>query len=185
MIRRNSSVGRSTARAWYSLFSENATIQTGNVTNASVRCMRWAPSSCSGRTIACHTKAKAMPRATVTVSARISRWRSVEGATVGARCQPVPPAADRDPPPHDRPSCCPLCSIPPVLKSQTSPTFPPRATPLPHGGPLRRVNRTAHESHMRHGPSRYVSQLASSGASRYQRCSRYGLDWKSISRAEA
>ena len=48
MIRRNSSVGRSTARDWYSLFSEKATIQTGNVTKASTRCTRWTPSSCAG-----------------------------------------------------------------------------------------------------------------------------------------
>ena len=72
-IRRSSSVGRSTARAWYSLFRANETIQTGNVTNASMRWMRWLPSSASLRTIACQAKARAMPRATVTVSATISR----------------------------------------------------------------------------------------------------------------
>ena len=63
-IRRNSSVGRSTARAWYSLFSENVTIQTGNVTKARIRCDRWTPSSASELHIDCHTNARARPRPT-------------------------------------------------------------------------------------------------------------------------
>src|SRR6186997_3408563 len=43
MIRRSSSAGRSTARAWYSLCRENETIHAGKVMTARVKWARWTP----------------------------------------------------------------------------------------------------------------------------------------------
>ena len=81
MIRRTSSVGRSTARAWYSLFSENETIHTGNVTSASMRWGRCTPSSAPDRISDCHTKARTMASADhERRRPAISRWLSAEGA---------------------------------------------------------------------------------------------------------
>ena len=87
-IRRSSSVGRSTARAWYSLFSENETIQTGNVMKASTRCDA-LDAELGRRTARAHCQTKASDDAQRRRRGRRRRSAaacSVEGATELVDC---------------------------------------------------------------------------------------------------